>query len=107
LQAYIDPAYSDSGQRLVDLKCSAIRVWINNHLRITDPLYPGQAIEMLKTPLSQYSTDPRDFNLTAAQFAEIGDFCVIDAKAGSLTRKTAGAGKYVYLNRLECTAVLM
>lgn len=106
MTAYIDKTYIDNGQALVDAKCAACKYWINNHLRITDPIYPGAIIDFLKTPLSEYSTNPSDFNMSESAFNELGDFCIIDGKSADLTRKTAPTGYYARIGSISCTATV-
>lgn len=106
MTVYIDKTYTDNGQSLVNSKCAACKYWINNHLKITDPIYPGAIIDFLKTPLSEFSTNPADFNMNESQFNELGDFCIIDGKSADLTRKTAPTGYYARIGSISCTATV-
>lgn len=103
MTVYISPEYIDNGQSLVDAKCAACKYWINNHLKITDPIYPGAIIDFLKTPLREFSTNPADFNMTTEDYDNLGDFCIIDGKSADLTRKTAPIGYYARIGSIQCT----
>lgn len=103
MTVYISPDYIDNGQSLVDAKCAACKYWINNHLKITDPIYPGAIIDFLKTPLREFSTNPADFNMTTEDYDNLGDFCIIDGKSADLTRKTAPIGYYARIGSIQCT----
>lgn len=103
MTVYISPEYIDNGQSLVDAKCAACKYWINNHLKITDSIYPGAIIDFLKTPLREFSTNPADFNMTTEDYDNLGDFCIIDGKSADLTRKTAPIGYYARIGSIQCT----